>query len=160
MPRLDLSVSRVVQSTDWNCWAASLAVMLGRSTDTEIVDELKRRFPDANWDDGATPVELGWAARQFGLNQVYPVCQGPDGWEQWLSSYGPLLIQVPGNSHHSVVVAGVEYASEEEQVSMESKLRVIDPWHSGGGDNWLSFDDANARYELAGSNWPNNVYAR
>jgi hypothetical protein len=43
---------------------------------------------------------------------------------------------------------------------MEEKLRVLDLWHSGGGDNWLSFDDANAAYELGGTNWPNNVYCR
>jgi hypothetical protein len=68
----------------------------------------KQKYPDANWDDGATPVELGWAAQEFGLTQVYPVCQGADGWEEWLNGYGPLLIQVPGNTHHSVVVGGVE----------------------------------------------------
>ena len=160
MPRVDLSVSLVTQTTDWNCWAASIAMMLGRGTDTQIVDELKAKHPEGNWDDGATPVELGWAAGEFGLRQVYPVCQGPDGWAEWLNGYGALLIQVPGGDYHSVVVGGVEYATEEEQVSMESKLRVLDPWHSGGGDNWLSFDDANARYELAGSTWPNNVYSR
>jgi hypothetical protein len=159
MTTVNLSVSLVTQTTDWNCWAASIAMMLGRGTDTEIVNELKQRYPDANWDDGATPVELGWAAGEFGLNQVYPVCQGADGWEEWLNAYGPLLIQVPGNSHHSVVVGGVEYARDEEGVCMEEKLRVLDPWHSGGGDKWLSFDEANNAYELGGANWPNNVYS-
>ena len=69
MPTVDHPVSLVVQSTDWNCWAASLAMMLGRSSDADVVNELKGGTPDANWDDGATPVELGWAAGQFGLSQ-------------------------------------------------------------------------------------------
>jgi hypothetical protein len=89
-----------------------------------------------------------------------PSARVADGWEEWLNAHGPLLIQVPGNSHHSVVVAGGRVRPREENVCIEEKLRVLDPWHSGGGDRWLSFDEANQAYELAGSNWPNNVYSR
>lgn len=33
----------------------------------------------------------------------------------------------------------------------------MDPWN---GDMWLEFDDFENRYEMAGTDWSNNVYRR
>jgi hypothetical protein len=132
-------------------------MMIGRSDDMEIVGEMQAAYPNSVWDDGATELELGQVAQAYGLTQVYPVCQGPEGWEQWLEEHGPMLIQVPGNAYHSIVVVGIRGGEDEErQVSEPVEAHVLDPW---SGDLWLDFDTFNNNYELAGD-WTNNVYKR
>lgn len=153
---VDYATSYVPQTTQRSCWAASTAMMLGRGTDMEIVQEMKVQYPDSVWDDGATELELGQVANYYGLTQVYPVCQGPEGWEQWLNEHGPMLIQVPGRTHHSIVVAGIRGGDTEDRCE-PVEVHVLDPWN---GDLWLDFDRFNSDYELAGGNWENNVYKR
>lgn len=152
---VDHSLGYVGQSTDNTCWAASTAMMMGRSGDMEIVREMREQFPDSVWDDGATELELGQVAQHYSLSQVYPVCQGPEGWEQWLYENGPMLIQVPGNAYHSIVVAGIR-GGDMGDSSEPVMVHVLDPWH---GDRWLDFDQFNNDYEMAGD-WSNNVYRR
>jgi ABC-type bacteriocin/lantibiotic exporter with double-glycine peptidase domain len=153
---VDHSLNYIQQSTDNTCWAASTAMILGRSTDMEIVKELQQQYPDSVWDDGATQLELGQVASYYGLTQIYPVCQDANGWEQWLNDNGPLLIQVPGNAYHSIVVVGIRGGNQEDR-SEQSEVHVLDPWN---GDQWLDFDQFNSNYELAGGGWENNVYRR
>ena len=38
-----------------------------------------------------------------------------------------------------------------------SQVHVMDPWN---GDRWLPFTDFENQYEMAGTNWGNNVYRR
>lgn len=72
-----------------------------------------------------------------------------------MSENGPLLIQVPGNAFHSIVVAGISVSADE---SVEpSQVHVMDPWN---GERWLPFEDFNNQYEMAGTDWGNNVYRR
>lgn len=151
----DNPVGYVHQSTDNTCWAASTAMLLNRTDDMSVVEDMKAQFPDSVWDNGATQLELGQVAQAYGFTQIYPVCQGPDGWDQWLADNGPLLIQVPGNAYHSIVVAGIS-VSQDESVE-QSQVHVMDPWH---GDRWLAFEDFNNQYEMAGTDWSNNVYRR
>lgn len=152
---VDHSLSYVPQSTDDTCWAASTAMMMGRGDDMQIVREMQTQFPDSVWDNGATELELGQVARHYGLNQVYPVCQGADGWESWLDSNGPMLVQVPGNAFHSIVVVGIRGGDTGDSCE-PLEMHVLDPWN---GDRWLEFDRFNNDYELAGD-WTNNVYSR
>ena len=89
----------------------------------------------SDWTNGATQPELAQVAQIYGFTQIYPVCQGPEGWDQWLNDNGPLLVQVPGNAYHSIVVAGINIGAED---SVEpAKVHVMDPWN---GDMWLEFD--------------------
>jgi ABC-type bacteriocin/lantibiotic exporter with double-glycine peptidase domain len=150
------TLTYVEQSDDETCWAASTAMMLGRTDDREIVREVTGDDPSDDENDAVSEVELARVANHYGFSQVYPVCQDAFGWADWLAQ-GPLLIQVPGQTHHSVVAAGV-YASADENVE-ESLLLIYDPW-PGNGVRWLSFNDANNDYEMAGENWSNNVYRR
>jgi ABC-type bacteriocin/lantibiotic exporter with double-glycine peptidase domain len=152
----DNPVGYVPQSTNNTCWAASTAMLLGWNDDMQVVQDMKEKFPDSVWDDGATELELGQVAQAYGFTQIYPVCQGPDGWDQWLNDNGPLLIQVPGNAYHSIVVAGIR-GGEQENTSEQVEVHVLDPWN---GDQWLPFDTFNSNYELAGAGWENNVYRR
>src|SRR5688572_13000379 len=110
----DYALSYVPQSTDNTCWAASTAMMVGITDDMQVVAEMQSHHPDSVWDDGATQLELGQVAKQYGMTQIYPVCHGADGWERWLIDNGPLLIQVPGNAYHSIVVAGIRGGDDEE----------------------------------------------
>ena len=153
---VDHSLGYISQSTNNTCWAASTAMMMGRGSDMEIVQEMQQQFPQSVWDDGATELELGQVATHYGMTQIYPVCHGADGWEQWLNENGPMLIQVPGNSHHSIVVVGIR-GGEQEDRSEPYEVHVLDPWN---GDLWMDFDQFNNNYELAGGNWENNVYRR
>jgi ABC-type bacteriocin/lantibiotic exporter with double-glycine peptidase domain len=152
----DHTLNYVRQSTNNTCWAASTAMMVGLSDDMEVVRNLQQAYPQHVWDNGATQLELGDVAKHYGLTQVYPVCQGPDGWEQWLSANGPLLIQVPGNAFHSIVVAGIRGGDGDDRCE-PVQVHVYDPWH---GERWLDFDQFNQQYELAGAGWENNVYRR
>lgn len=152
---VDLSVGYVQQSTNMNCWAASTAMLVGYQhsmsiPDTVIVDQMTEADPGSNYHDGATQPELRHVAEHYGFTQVYPVCQDAHGWEEWLNQHGPLLIQVPGNAYHSIVIVGVK------PEDTPPTIHVLDPWN---GDQWISFDDLNSRYELAGVGWENNVYA-
>ena len=152
---VDYSLNYIRQSTNNTCWAASTAMMVGRSSDMDVVREMQQHYPNSVWNDGATELELGQVARQYGLTQIWPVCQGADGWEQWLASNGPMLIQVPGNSHHSIVVAGIR-GGDNGQVCEPVEVHVYDPWN---GEAWIDFDRFNTQYEMAGD-WSNNVYRR
>jgi len=152
---VDIPVAYVAQTTTMNCWAASTAMLVGYREgacipDTAIVDQMSQADPSANYHDGATQPELRHVAQQYGFTQVYPVCQDAHGWQEWLDQHGPLLIQVPGNAYHSIVIVGVNPDDSPPQI------HVMDPWN---GDAWISFDDLNQRYELAGAGWENNVYA-
>ena len=152
---VDYSLGYVPQTTNNTCWAASTAMMMGYSSDMDIVAEMRQAYPDSVWDDGATELELGQVAQVYGMTQIYPVCQGPDGWEQWLNDNGPMLIQVPGNAYHSIVVAGIRGGDTEDRCE-PVEVHVMDPWH---GERWLDFDRFNNDYEMAGD-WSNNVYRR
>ena len=66
---VDHSLSYIPQSTDNTCWAASTAMMMGRSSDMEIVKEMQQQYPDSVWDDGATQLELGQVASFYGMTQ-------------------------------------------------------------------------------------------
>jgi hypothetical protein len=79
----DTPVDYVRQSTDNTCWAASTAMLLGWPEDMQVVEDMRVKFPDSVWDNGATELELGQVAQAYGFTQIYPVCQGPEGWDQW-----------------------------------------------------------------------------
>jgi ABC-type bacteriocin/lantibiotic exporter with double-glycine peptidase domain len=158
MMNTDYSLNYIHQTTNNTCWAASTAMMMGIASDMDVVKQMQADYPDSVWDNGATQFELGQVASYYGLSQIYPVCQGPEGWEQWLQANGPMLIQVPGNAYHSIVVAGIRGGEDEStQTSSAVEVHVYDPWN---GDLWIPFDDFNTRYELAGAGWENNVYRR
>ena len=153
---VDHSLSYVPQTTSMSCWAASTAMILSRSNDMEIVQEMQQQYPDSVWDDGATQLELGQVASNYGLTQIYPVCQDANGWEQWLNDNGPLMILVPGGDYHVIVVTGIRGGDQEDR-SEPSEVHVLDPWY---GDQWIAFDQFNTNYEIAGGGWENNVYRR
>lgn len=146
------SITLVLQTDDETCWAASTAMMLGRDDDREIVREVTGEDPDDAENDSVSQVELAQVASHYGFSQVYPVCQDAFGWAEWVAE-GPLLIQIPGGTHHSVVVAGIFASGDENEA--QSLMLIYDPIR---GANWLPFDEANAAYELAGEDWVNNVY--
>jgi len=153
---VDNYLNYVPQSTNNTCWAASTAMLMGRSSDSEVVQEMQQAYPDSHWDDGATQPELGQVASYYGMTQIYPVCQGAEGWEQWLNENGPMLILVPGGAYHVIVVSGIR-GGEQEDRSEPVEVHVLDPW---SGDSWIPFDTFNSNYELAGAGWENNVYRK
>ena len=150
----EYNVGYLPQTTDNTCWAASTAMLVnfvqGTSYgDMDIVAAMEAADGEGTYRDGATQPELRHVAEVFRFNQIYPVCQDVNGWAEWLDSYGPLLIQVPGNAYHSIVIAAV-------RTDQCPEFHVLDPWN---GELWLDFDDLNSRYELAGAGWENNVYS-
>jgi predicted double-glycine peptidase len=157
------NVSLVNQTTNNTCWAASTAMLLnyrgGSYDDMQVVREMMEAYPGSTWDDGATQPELAQVATKYGFTQVYPACWDAAGWDQELQSNGPMLIQVPGNAYHSIIVYGIDAVTaeqqEEQQQSQDSTVYVQDPWY---GTRTLSFTQFTQEYELAGSGWNNNIY--
>jgi ABC-type bacteriocin/lantibiotic exporter with double-glycine peptidase domain len=164
---IDYPVGHQYQSTNNTCWATSTAMLLnyrgGNHDDMAVVHDLQQYYPDSVWNDGATELELGQVAGHYGFTQIHPACWTATGWLEQLQANGPMLIQVPGNSHHSIVVAGIALNTAEDEEERQQSLggaqvRVLDPWPGNGGDHWMPYEEFEAQYELAGTNWSNNVY--
>ncbi len=157
------NVGLVNQTTNNTCWAASTAMLLnyrgGSYDDMQVVREMMEAFPGSTWDDGATQPELAQVAQKYSFTQVYPTCMDARGWEQELQADGPLLIQVPGNAYHSIVVYDIDTVTQEDQEqrqqSQDSTVYVQDPWY---GTRQLPYTQFEQEYELAGSSWNNNIY--
>jgi Papain-like cysteine protease AvrRpt2 len=151
---IDLNVNYVRQSSDGTCWAAAAAMMIGRSEDGSVVQQMDEREPDRSWKNGISARELDLVADVFGWSQVYPVCFSADDWERALNEHGPLIIQIPNTNLRTIVVVGVAPNSQEPSAS---HIHVLDPSDS---DMWLELDDFQSRYNLGGGSWNDCVYKR
>lgn len=98
-------VSWVQQPTDMSCWAASLAMLTGKSSAQEIADETNLQHAMA---DGASHSEFEGAAQQLGLQLEGGACGYPNMFAGWLQQYGPIMVAKnlePG--FHAVVINGI-----------------------------------------------------
>jgi ABC-type bacteriocin/lantibiotic exporter with double-glycine peptidase domain len=99
-------VTWVQQPTSMSCWAASLAMLTGRSTAQEIADEVG--LPHA-MDDGASTEEFEDATRnKLGLQLEGGACGYPNMFAGWLEQYGPIMVCKDINpGFHAVVISGI-----------------------------------------------------
>ena len=123
--------------------------------DMAIVAEMQEAFPDYVWDESSAPVELGQVAYHFQLNQIFPTRFGPEEWDDLLKSNGPLLIGLPGDPHHAIIVSGINIIDGNDETSTRARVHVIDPQHT---DEWMTYDTFVHTYETDRSDFTQNIY--
>jgi hypothetical protein len=139
------SIPLVAQPTDVTCWAASIAMLVGRSA--EDVCDAAGMSVDVGygWDDIRKAV---WA---FNLTEIGPACGGPDYFAPMLER-SPLWIVEVGAPYHAVVVTGM-YTDADEWAWDNTTVTINNPWPPGSGTvEEKAFADFANEYELgAGS---------
>ena len=117
------SVNLVPQPTEQSCWAASIAMLLGKTPD-EVVQEAGMSLSEGyGWS------EIEPAAKKLGLGEVAPACGMPNLLAGWLQDNGPLWVVEVGAPYHAVVVAGVEGDGTVDG----THVIVYNPWPVNSG---------------------------
>ena len=124
------SVTHIQQSTNNTCWAASAAMITGKTE-----DEIVKMFDFGT--DGADEPECQKLASELGLTIVPEACRAGEGWWQLLQA-GPVMVGIP---HHFIVVSGIDY-NEQTQAYY---LLVNDPLNSA--PDWRVLETVEAGYE-------------
>ena len=132
-------VSYVAQPTSMSCWAASLAMLTGRSTAQEIATEVGLEHA---MDAGASSAEFEDAAKnKLGLTLEGGACGHPNMFGGWLQQYGAIMVCKDINpGFHAVVIAGIHGDGTAEGTYFDQ----YDP-AAGVGTIWYS--EFSAQYE-------------
>jgi ABC-type bacteriocin/lantibiotic exporter with double-glycine peptidase domain len=119
------------QTHRMSCWAASAAMITGRS-ESEILEQ----FADFG-NDGADEPECRDLAGRLGLTVLPEACRASDGWWQLLER-GPVMVGIP---NHFIVVSGISY----DESSGAWHLLVNDP--ANAGSEWRQLETVENGYE-------------
>jgi hypothetical protein len=125
----DWSLTYIPQSQPMSCWAASAAMLTGR-TEADILKE----FADFG-SDGASEPECQSLASRLSLRIMPEACRNTDGWVQLLSG-GAVMVGIPG---HFIVVSGI-YVDD----AGNAQVHVLDP---ASGDSWQVLETVENGYE-------------
>jgi Papain-like cysteine protease AvrRpt2 len=131
MTQIMHSVNHQAQTQQMSCWAASAAMMTGK-TEAEILEQFKDFGTD-----GADEPECQRLAGDLSLTIVPEACRAGEGWWQLLGR-GPVMVGVPG---HFIVVSGIDY-NEESQAYY---LYVNDPGNAS--PDWRVLETVENGYE-------------
>jgi ABC-type bacteriocin/lantibiotic exporter with double-glycine peptidase domain len=126
---IDHGLSYIPQTQEMSCWAASAAMLTGRS-EADILAQFAEFGAD-----GADEPECQTLAQRLGLRIMPEACRATEGWIQLLQG-GPLMVGIPG---HFIVVSGI-YVDDEGN----AQLHVLDP---GRGDHWAVLETVESGYE-------------
>lgn len=135
------SIPLIAQPTEVTCWAASIAMLVGRSVQ-EVCDGAGMTTTD-----GYEWPAIQNAVRYWGLTEIGPACGGPDYFAPMLQS-SPLWIVEVGAPYHAVVLTGM-YTDADEWAWDNTMVTVNNPWppNSGNVETRAFMDFAND-YEL------------
>jgi hypothetical protein len=135
---INQSVQLVAQPTDVTCWAASIAMLTGKTVD-DVVDEAGMTTTDGyGWGD------IQRAVSAHGLNEIGPACGGPDYFARYLER-SPLWIVEVGAPYHAVVLAGLNGGGQWD----DTMATIYNPWPPGSGVvETKTFADFAQEYEL------------
>ena len=132
------SVTLVPQPTEVTCWAASIAMLTGKTVD-EVCEAA-----GMNTTDGYGWSEIQQAVSALGLTEVGPACGGPDYFAPMLER-SPLWIVEVGAPYHAVVLAGLNGGGSWD----DTEATIYNPWPPGSGAiERKSFMDFANEYEL------------
>ena len=131
MANITHSVNHQAQTQTMSCWAASVAMITGK-TEKEILEQ----FADFGA-DGADEPECQRLASDLSLTIVPEACRAGQGWWQ-LVERGPVMVGIPG---HFIVVSGIDY-NEDTQAYY---LLVNDPANSA--PDWRVMETVENGYE-------------
>ena len=116
------SLTLVPQPTDVTCWAASIAMLTGKTVD-EVCTEAGMTTTDGyGWP------EIQQAVSMLGLTEVGPACGGPDYFAPMLER-SPLWIVEVGAPYHAVVLAGLNGGGNWD----DTEATIYNPWPPGSG---------------------------
>jgi hypothetical protein len=135
------SIPLIPQPTEVTCWAASIAMLVGRSVQ-EVCDAA-----GMTTEDGYGWSEIQRAVSTWGLTEIGPACGGPDYFAPMLER-SPLWIVEIGAPYHAVVLTGM-YTDADEWAWDNTTVTVNNPWPPGSGNvETRSFMDFANDYEL------------
>jgi peptidoglycan hydrolase-like protein with peptidoglycan-binding domain len=140
---VDHPVSIVMQATSNTCWAASSAMLLGKS-ENDVVGLVGNAGGD-----GADEPEMTVFTSELGLTIVPPSSMMPEGWAQLLS-YGPVMVGIP---YHYIIVAGIE----SDGTYGGTRLHIYDP---AQGERWADYQVIENQYEIDASAGANLIQLR
>ena len=154
------------QSTDYNCWATSAAMVAGWAT----------RDPNYPIKDAPDPTGIDDAAQRYGLDVEPPQSFPIDRFRQLLETKGPLWVSAdqPFSSttgFHAVVITGMY--SDGAPDGSDTYLKVVDPWdrapghpgphtgtHTAGSTYTISWTDFINEFENAVRQEPGWMWVR
>jgi ABC-type bacteriocin/lantibiotic exporter with double-glycine peptidase domain len=131
MANITHSVNHQAQTQTMSCWAASAAMITGKSE-----QEILEQFADFGA-DGADEPACQRLASELSLTIVPEQCRAGKGWWQ-LVERGPVMVGIP---QHFIVVSGIDY-NEDTQAYY---LLVNDPATSG--PEWKVLETVENGYE-------------
>lgn len=126
---LDHPVDLVLQETHDTCWAASCAMLLGRSE-----HEVIATVGEAGGTGADEPESFAHALE---LELVPPMPMTPEGWTQLLER-GLVMVGIP---YHYIVVAGIE----SDGTFAGTRLHIFDP---ASGERWADYPAIEHQYEI------------
>ena len=127
--QIDWPLNYISQSQQMSCWAASAAMLTGR-TEADILAD----FSDFG-SDGADEPECQALAQRLNLRIMPEACRNTDGWVQLLEG-GPVMVGIPG---HFIVVSGI-YVDDDGN----AQVHVLDP---AASDHWSVLETVESGYE-------------
>jgi ABC-type bacteriocin/lantibiotic exporter with double-glycine peptidase domain len=125
----DWPLSYISQTQPMSCWAASAAMLTGR-TEADILQE----FADFG-SDGADEPECQALAQRLSLRIMPEACRNTDGWVQLIAG-GAVMVGIP---NHFIVVSGI-YVDD----AGNAQVHVLDP---ANGDSWQVLETVENGYE-------------
>lgn len=124
-------VELIAQPTDYSCWAASAAMVIGWRDQMSLTPETIASICGRTTATGLDPGQVGPFAQDMGLTSEPPQSYTIDAFRQVLEDHGPLWVgaKVPGL--HAIVVTGM-YSDGAEDGS-DTYVRITDPWDRVAG---------------------------
>ena len=160
-------VELVPQPTNFSCWAAAGAMLVGWRDRVSLTPESVGTICSRATTAGLDPAQVSTFGTEMGLIAEPPVSYSVEGFRDLLASQGPLWIAeaLPGTLH-AIIVTGI-YSD-----GTNSFVRIADPWdrvvgtpgapgqyastHTTGSRYIMRYEDFHAQYEAAINGNPPN----
>ncbi len=160
-------VELVAQPTDYSCWAAAGAMIVGWRDRVSLTPDTVAKTCKRSTASGLLTDDNSKFASEMGLTAAPPVCYTEDSFRTLLANNGPLWVSegVPPNLH-AIVVTGMYSDGNKTYV------RIADPWdrvvgtpgkpgayaetHATGSRYIMGWDEFTQQYEAAITGDPPN----
>jgi N-acetyl-anhydromuramyl-L-alanine amidase AmpD len=146
-------VELIAQPTNWSCWAASAAMIVGWRDRLSLTPDTIADLAGRTTASGLNPSNRADLARAWGLSVEGPQSYTIEGFRRLLENNGPLWVGIltPSGTGHAVVVTGMY--SDGAPDGSDSYVRISDPWDRdpgtpGAPGSYLGTHDHGSRYVL------------
>jgi Papain-like cysteine protease AvrRpt2/Protein of unknown function (DUF3238) len=142
-------VELVPQPTEFSCWAAAGAMLVGWRDRVSLTPDSVAASCRRSTASGLLTDDNATFASEMGFIAVPPVCYTEDGFRALLESSGPLWVSegIPPNLH-AIIVTGM-YSD-----GTNTYVRIADPWDRmvgtpGAPGNYATTHDTGSRYIMS-----------